>query len=130
MLIKVFLVVSTVFLLLAGASGCTRDSGVLSPDQVDSSMLDTVVKVKGKITYAVENPMGQGGMYMTLGNSRGEVDVRIQRELWDSYDEKTKSIYREGRTVTVEGILFRAGNKLVVVHGKYASASSPDTSAE
>ena len=103
---------------------CQSDPDLLSPYQVDSSMLDQVVKVKGKITYAVENPGGQGGMYMTMGNSKGEVDVRIQRDLWDSYDESEKAIYKEGRTVIVEGILFRAGAVLVVVHGKYETTSN------
>lgn len=119
-----------VLFFAAGIAGCITDDDILAPDQVDESLLDTVVKVKGKITRAIENPVGQGGMYMTLGNSRGEVDVRISPDLWDSYDETVKSQYREGRTVIVEGLLFMAGKDLVVIHGKYALTSRSDTSDE
>jgi hypothetical protein len=87
-------------------------------------MLDKVVTVKGSIVSAIENPMGVGGVYMTLGNDKGSVDVRIQPELWDSYDDSVKNKYREGRTVTVEGVLFQAGRELVVVHGSYSSSNT------
>jgi len=108
--------------------GCVPDTGILAPYQVDVSMVDQVVTVKGKITYAVENPMGVGGMYMKLGNSKGEVDVRIQPELWDSYQADEKAVYREGKIVTVNGILVKVGTDLVVVHGKYTSANTSVTS--
>lgn len=104
-------------------SGCGQDAGTLTPDQVDVSMVDQVVTVKGKITFAVENPMGVGGMYLKLGNSKGEVDVRIQPEIWDSYQADEKNLYKEGKTVTVEGILVKAGIELVVVHEKYTSGN-------
>jgi hypothetical protein len=109
-------------------SGCVPDSDLLTPDQVDMSMLGKVVKVKGKITFVVKNPMGVGGVYITLGNTEGEVDVRIQPELWDSYQTGEKNLYQEGKTVTVEGILSKAGENLVVVHGKYTSANTSVTS--
>lgn len=109
-------------------SGCGQDTDILAPDQVDISMVDQVVKVKGKITFFTENPMGVGGAYMKLGNSKGEVDVRIQPEFWDNYQADEKAKYREGKTVTVEGVLSRAGIDLVVVHGKYSSANISETS--
>ena len=120
--------ISIMVLLAVCLSGCAPDGNTITPDQVDMSMIDQIVKVKGKITYAVENPMGVGGMYLKLGNSKGEVDVRIQPELWDSYQAGEKAIYGEGKTVTVEGILFKVGTDLVVVHGKYNSANVSVTS--
>lgn len=115
-------------LMVVCLSGCTPDNDTLTPDQVDMSMIDQVVKVKGKITFITENPMGVGGAYMKLGNSKGEVDVRIQPELWDSYQADEKDIYREGKTITVEGILVKAGIELAVIHGKYTSANVSSTS--
>ncbi len=112
-----------VSLLFCGFS-CQSDPDLLSPHQVDDSLLEQVVKVKGEITMAIENPMGQGGMYMTLGNSKGEVDVRIQRDFWDALEESEKAEYKKGNTVIVEGVLFRAGAVLVVIHGKYALSSN------
>jgi hypothetical protein len=109
-------------------SGCGEADDTLTPDQVNASMIDKVVNVKGKVTYAVENPMGVGGMYMKLGNGKGEVDVRIQPELWDSFQDDEKALYTEGKTVTVEGILFKAGTELVIIHGKYTSADVNITS--
>lgn len=127
-LTAVLTAVLLVCIFATGTAGCITDDDILTPDQVDESMLDTVVKVKGKITYAIENPMGQGGMYMTLGNSHGDVNIRISPELWDSYDEARKSQYREGKTIVAEGVLFMAGKDLVVVHGKYTLTSRSDTS--
>ncbi|MBN2075582.1 MAG: hypothetical protein JW762_08540 [Dehalococcoidales bacterium] len=115
-------------LMVVCLSGCTPDNDTLTPDQVDMSMIDQVVKVKGKITFFTENPMGVGGAYMKLGDSKGEVDVRIQPELWDSYQADEKDIYREGKTITVEGILVKAGIELAVIHGKYTSANVSSTS--
>ena len=108
--------------------GCEQDTNTLTPDQVDSSMVDQVVKVKGKITFFTENPMGVGGAYMKLGNSKGEVDVRIQPDIWDNYQADERKRYEEGKTVIIEGILVRAGIELAVVHGKYTSANVSVTS--
>ena len=124
----IFTLILTLAVLITCSFGCAPDTDILTPDQIDVSMVDQVVTVKGKITYAVENPMGVGGMYMKLGNSKGEVDVRIQPELWNSYQADEKAIYRQGKTVTVEGILFKAGTDLAVVHGKYTSANTSVTS--
>jgi hypothetical protein len=115
-------------LLAACLSGCTPDNDTLTPDQVDISMVDQVVKVKGKITFFIENPLGVGGAYMKLGNDKGEVDVRIQPETWDNYQADEKDIYKEGKTITVEGILVKAGIELAVIHGKYTSANVSTTS--
>jgi hypothetical protein len=115
-------------LLVVCLSGCAPDTDALTPDQVDISMVDQVVKVKGKITFFVENPMGVGGAYIKLGNDKGEVDVRIQPEIWDNYKAGEKDVYREGKTITVEGILVKAGIELAVIHGKYTSANVSTTS--
>ncbi|UCC15901.1 MAG: OB-fold nucleic acid binding domain-containing protein [Dehalococcoidales bacterium] len=120
--------ISTLSITLICFSGCGPDVDTLTPDQVDSSMLNQVVKVKGEITFFTENPMGVGGAYMKLGNGEGEVDVRIQPEIWDNYQADEKSLYKEGKTVTVEGILVKAGIELVVVHEKYISANVSATS--
>jgi hypothetical protein len=114
---KILAVLLVLSLLPVSGTGCRSD--FLAPHEVSESLLEQVVKVRGKIDYAIENPMGLGGMYMKLKDAKGEVDVRIQPEIWDAYGENEKSLYRDGRTVTVEGILFRAGSVLVVVHEKY-----------
>ena len=118
-----------VALLFCGCIG-QSGSGVLSPSQVDSSMVDQVLKVKGKITLLVENPGGLGGLYLKLGDSRGEVSVRVQPHIWDSFDKDKKAEFKEGRTLTAEGMLFQAGNELVVVMGKYSSSNATSTNTE
>lgn len=120
--------ISILLLIAVLLPGCGQDIDTLTPDQVDSSMVDQVIKVQGKITFFTENPMGVGGVYMKLGNSKGEVDVRIQPELWDNYQADVKSLYKEGKTIIAEGILVKAGSELVVVHGKYDSSNTSITS--
>jgi hypothetical protein len=71
----------------------------------------------------VENPMGQGGMYLKLGDGTGEVDVRVPDETWQTYDDDKKDDFSEGKTLTAEGILFRAGSALVVIYEKYEYTS-------
>jgi len=105
-------------------SGCWSGTDYLAPGEVNDSMLDTVVRVKGKITVLVINPGGLGGIYMMLGGISDSVDVRIQRETWDGYQDDEKAVYLEGRTVIVEGMLARAGIELVVVHGKYTVSAN------
>ena len=70
-------------LLLVGLlSGCqTSEPGVLSPGQVTASMFGQVVKVTGKVSLAVENPWGQGGMYAKLEGGGGAVGVRVQDDV-------------------------------------------------
>ena len=120
--------ISFLVLLAVCLSGCAPDTDTLTPDQVDISMVDQVIKVRGKITFFVENPLGVGGAYMTLGNSKGEVDVRIQPEIWDNYQADEKVVYKKGKTIIVEGILVSAGIELVVVQGKYTSSNVSVTS--
>ena len=124
----IYKLITTLLLITVSLSGCGHDTDTLTPDQVDISMVDQVVKVKGKITFFVENPLGVGGAYMKLGNGKAEVDVRIQPDLWDNYRVDEKSLYKDGKTVTVEGILSLVGENLVVVHGKYTSANTSVTS--
>ena len=120
--------ISFLIFLAVCLSGCAPDTGTLTPDQVDISMVEQVIKVRGKITFFVENPLGVGGAYMTLGNSKGEVDVRIQPEIWDNYQADEKVVYKKGKTIIVEGILVNAGSELVVVQGKYTSSNVSVTS--
>ncbi len=111
--------------LLYGCGGqTTTDPDALTPCQVDSSMVDQVVKVRGEILWVVQNPGGLGGLYFTLGDGTGEVGVRIQSQVWETLDESEKAQFEEGKTVTAEGVLFPAGGELVVIFGE-DSASSP-----
>ncbi|MFC1920266.1 hypothetical protein ACFLYQ_00910 [Chloroflexota bacterium] len=107
--------------------------GIISPSQVDSSMLNTIVKVRGEVIYAIENPAELGGMHLKLGDSdsdgEGEVDVRIQDDIWQTYDDDMKDGFRQGRIVTAEGVLFRAGEVFVVIHGKYSLSSNATSPA-
>ena len=101
--------------------------GILYPSQVDSSMVDTVVKVKGKITHTLENPAGLGGMFLILSDNDGDVDVRIQDDDWQSFDEDMKAKYTVGNIVVVEGVLFCTRDANVIIYGK-DSVSSDMTS--
>jgi len=92
-------------------------------------MVGKVVEVKGKITSLVENPGGLGGVYLNLGDSEAEVGVRVQPDIWQSFDENEKAEFKKGRTITAEGVLFQAGRELVIILGKY-SLSSNTTSLE
>jgi hypothetical protein len=121
---RIIFICLLIVLLMVSGSGCRSGAEHLTPGEVNDSMLDTVVRVKGKITGVVTNPGGLGGIYMTLEDSAGSVDVRIQREIWDGYEEDEKAVYLEGRTVIVEGILARAGTELIVVHGKYPESAN------
>ena len=109
--------------------GQTSETSVLSPRQVDSSMVGKVVEVKGRITSLVENPGGLGGVYLNLGDSEAEVGVRIQEDIWQSFDENKKAEFKKGRTITAEGVLFQAGRELVIILGKYSLSSSNTTSS-
>ncbi len=101
--------------------------GIMYPSQVDSSMVGTVLKVKGKITYTLENPAGLGGIYLTLSDNDGDVDVRIQDEVWRSFDEDTKAKYSGGNIVVVKGVLFCTKEANIIIYGKN-SLSSDTTS--
>ncbi len=103
-------------------SGCVGPD-VLSPRRVDSSMVGQVVEVKGKVTMVFENPGGLGGLYLKLGDNEGEVGVRIQEHIWETFDENKKAEFKEGNTVTAKGVLFQAGTELVIILGKYSLSS-------
>ncbi|MEE8418477.1 MAG: hypothetical protein V3S02_00020 [Dehalococcoidales bacterium] len=106
-----------VLVVVSLVSGCGSQSeaDVLSPDQVTTEMVDQEVRVKGRITLAVENPGGLGGIYLTLGDE--EIGVRIQEDIWAGMNEEEQAGFMKGKTATVEGVLFLAGKQLVVRYG-------------
>lgn len=115
MRLKLLFLVLLVFLL----AGCqSTEPGVLSPGQVTATMVDQVIKVKGKITTAVENPGGLGGMYLRLEDGQGAVGVRIQDDIWKPMTAAEKARFQEGKVVMAEGVLFQAGRELVIIYGK------------
>jgi hypothetical protein len=107
-------------LLFVFLSGCgpTREPGALFPGEVTPSMFSQVVKVTGKVSLAVENPMGQGGMYAQLEGGGGMVGVRVQDDVWLPMAAVDKARFREGETLTVKGVLFQVGKEVVVIHGR------------
>jgi len=109
-------------LLIAFVSGCGQspESGVLSPGEVTPAKVGQVIKVRGKIDTAVENPGGLGGMYLKLGGGQGGVGVRIQDDIWKTFGAEQKAQFQRGKTVMAEGVLFQAGKELVIIYGKTA----------
>ena len=115
-LLNIGLVILLVIPVLYGCGGLEPD--VLSPGEIDSSMVDQVVKVRGKVLWVTENPGGLGGLYLQLGSGEDELGVRIQDDIWKTLDDKEKTQFKEGKTVTAEGMLFQTGSQLVVIFGK------------
>ncbi|MFC1907662.1 hypothetical protein ACFLW8_06215 [Chloroflexota bacterium] len=70
-------------------------------------MVEQVVKVGGKILWVVENPGGAGGLYTQLGDGDVKVGVRIQSHIWDTYSKREKAQFREGNTITAEGVAIK-----------------------
>jgi hypothetical protein len=119
MKLRYFILTILLVLPLVGVAGCRPDDAdYLSPGQVDSSLVDEVVRVRGKVTSVVENPGGLGGLRLKLSGGGGEISVRVQDDIWQAYDEEERDGFSEGKTLTVEGVLFQAGLELVVIHGK------------
>ncbi len=113
--------IALALLLVVLLSGCqTSEPGVLSPGQVTASMFGQVVKVTGKVSLAVENPWGQGGMYARLEGGGGIVGVRVQDDVWLLMSAADKARFQKGKRMTAEGVLFQAGKELVVIHGRTA----------
>ena len=121
--VRISLVIfSTIVLFFSGCFTQTLEPDTLSPGQIDSSMVEQVVKVQGKISLAVENPGGLGGLYLKLGDDNN-VSVRIQSDIWDSFNENEKAQFSKGKIITAEGVLFQAGGELVVIFGKFSTPS-------
>ncbi|MFC1901297.1 OB-fold nucleic acid binding domain-containing protein [Chloroflexota bacterium] len=123
MLKRVLLAILIILIIVFGVF-YVSGIGILYPSQVDSSMSDTVVKVKGKVTYTLVNPAGLGGIYLTLSDNGGDVDVRIQDDIWQSFDDNMKAKFSKGEIVIVEGVLFYTREALIVIHGKYSTSSN------
>jgi len=98
----------------------------LSPGQIDESMLDSFVKVQGKVLALMENPGGSGGVFIKLGDSKGEVGFRIEQEDWESYTDEKKEEFGEGNTIIAEGMLVLSGQELVIVYMKPPLAAEGD----
>ena len=99
--------------------------GILSPGQIDSSMIDQVVKVRGKVLLVIQNPGGQGGLSVKISGGGGEVAVRIEDNTWETLTKEDKAQFEKGEMATVEGMLALAGEELVVVLG-VIPASEPE----
>jgi hypothetical protein len=110
-------VIPLFLLLFPLLSACSSDaSDALSPGEVDSSLANQVIKVRGKISYILFDPGGLGGVFMKLGD--GEVGVRIQDDIWTAFSDDERLQFKLGETVVAEGFLFPAGRELVIIHGK------------
>jgi hypothetical protein len=105
----------------------TKDSlpaGVLAPSQVDSSLINKQVTVQGEILQLIEDPGGQGGAYLKLGDGKGTVGLRIEKADWDALGATEKAKYQPGKTVTVSGMLVLSGQELVIVMMKAPPATA------
>ena len=89
--------------------------GILTPSQIDSSMVDSYVKVRGKITMVNRD---SGGLALWLGDDKDKVGVRIENKFWEGLTSEEQSQYEKGKTITAEGMLVLAGgNELFIVLG-------------
>jgi hypothetical protein len=91
------------------------EPGVLLPGQLDTSMLNQIVKVRGEIVQVFQDPGGQGGYYFNVSGGGGVVGLRIDDETWNSLTDIEKAGYRQGNVVTFEGMLVQHEDDLVVV---------------
>jgi hypothetical protein len=96
-------------------SPLTAEPGVLLPAQVSSSLLNQAVKVKGRVMEVIQDPGGQGGLYVKLGGDGSVVGVRIESADWDAMSAATKNQFETGKIATAAGILVQSGTDLVVV---------------
>jgi len=105
-------------LIILPASGCAAEPepDSLSPDQVTSEMSNQLITVKARIDWAVDNPGGLGGTYLSLDD--GRVSVRIQHDTWSDMNFTERARFKKGKTIIAEGTLFIAGEQMVIVYGK------------
>ena len=76
--------------------------GVLSPSQIDVSLVDTYVKVRGKINLFHQD---SGGVALWLSDGKGKVGIRIESDDWENLSAEQKAEYKTGNTITAEGML-------------------------
>lgn len=89
--------------------------GIFSPGQIDASMIDRVVKVRGKISFINQD---HGGLAIIITGGGGQVMVRVENRTLEQMTEAEKAQYAVGKTITAEGMLVRApGGELTVVLG-------------
>ncbi len=93
------------------------EPGVISPGQINRSLLNQAIKVKGKVITKIINPEGQGGLYLKISGGGGEVGIRIEQNRWDALTDIEKTQFDQGKVITAEGRLVLAGTDLVVVLG-------------
>ena len=97
---------------------------VLSPGQINASMINQTVKVKGKITFVNKD---SGGLAIIVTGGDGQVMVRVENRILEAMTEAERSQYVSGKTITFEGMLVRAtGGELTVVLG-VTPASAPQS---
>jgi hypothetical protein len=99
------------------------EPGVLLPSQINSSQLNQVVKVKGRVVQVIQNPGGQGGLYLKISGGSSEVGIRIEQEKLNALSDAEKAQFEQGKVITVEGMLVLSGTDLVVVLGAGLSTS-------
>lgn len=102
----------------------TLEPGVLSPGQIDSSMIDQAVKVRGKVLLVHQDP---GGLAIRLSGGGGEVGVRIETDTWEALTEEEKAQFEVGKTATAEGMLVLTGEgELFVILGVIPPSPEPE----
>jgi hypothetical protein len=97
-------------------------SGVLLPGQISSSRINQVVKIEGQVVQVIQNPGGQGGLYIKLMGGGGEVGLRIEQSRLNEISDTQKAQFEVGRVVTAEGMVVQSGTELVIVFGVVPSA--------
>ena len=93
----------------------TLPLGVITPSQVEDSLIDSFVKVKGKITLVHQDP---SGLALWLSDDKSKVGIRIEQKVWDGMSAEEQAQYEKGKTVIAEGMLVLApSQELFVVVG-------------
>jgi hypothetical protein len=76
------------------AQGETLEEGVLTPSQINSSMADSYVKVRGKITLVNRD---SGGLALWLSDDKGKVGARIENQAWEKMTAAEQAQYEKGK---------------------------------
>jgi len=84
-------------------------SGVIFPSQIDESMVNRTVRVRGEITFVNQDP---GGLAVIITGGGGQVIIRLESNFLATLSDAEKAQYVAGNTITMEGMLVKTPSVL------------------
>ncbi|MFC1995366.1 hypothetical protein ACFLVM_00600 [Chloroflexota bacterium] len=91
------------------------ESGVLSPGQIDSTMVDQIVEVQGEVIFIDEGP---DGLFVGIFGGGKDIGVFVENRVYQNLATEERAQFEVGNVIIVKGFLLFEYGELTIQYGE------------